>query len=77
MLFRSLAGAALLGPAFGAAVLVGGACIAGSGKLYRWELVKMTAELEAALAAVEAAIRAMDIFGDTRPHTSKSFLPER
>lgn len=73
----ALAGAALLGPAFGAAVLVGGACIAGSGKLYRWELVKTTAELQAALAAVEAAIRAMDIFGDTRSNVLNPFLPGR
>ena len=73
----ALAGAALLGPAFGAAVVVGGACIAGSGKLYRWELVKTTAELEAALAAVEAAIRAMDIFGDTRPNVLNPLLSGR
>ena len=38
-----------------------------SGALYRWEISKTTAELERALAAVDASIRAYDIFGEAPP----------
>ena len=63
----ALAGAAIAGPVIGGAVLVAAAAGACIGPLYRWEMGKTSAELTAALAAVEAGIRAMDIFGEAPP----------
>ncbi len=62
-----MVGTALLGPAFGAAAVLGLAAFAFTGPCYRWELGKTTAELNAALAAVDASIRAFDIFGAAPP----------
>jgi|JI6StandDraft_1071083.scaffolds.fasta_scaffold04339_4 serine/threonine protein kinase len=61
----ALAGAALLGPAFGAALALGVAVIAVAGPIYRWEMKSASEEMSAALVAVEAAIRSLDIFGET------------
>ncbi|HYW30873.1 MAG TPA: serine/threonine-protein kinase [Gemmatimonas sp.] len=63
----TLAGAALIGPALGGAIVLGLAAVACVGPLYRWEIRKATTELETALAAVEAGIRAKDIFGEAPP----------
>lgn len=63
----ALTGAALLGPAWAGAVAVGLATVACMGPIYRWEIGKTTGELEAVLAAVEASIRAFDIFGEAPP----------
>jgi len=63
----AMAGAALLGPALGGAVVIGLATIACMGPVYRWEIGKTTGELEAVLSAVEASIRAFDIFGEAPP----------
>ncbi len=59
-----LAGAALAAPVLGAAMVLGLAAYACTGAMYRWEIRKASAELERALAAVDASIRAFDIFGD-------------
>ncbi len=70
-----MTGVALLGPAFGAAAVLGVATLALAGPIYRWELGKTTEELKAALAAVDASIRAFDIFGEpprTPPSVSSS-----
>lgn len=63
----ALTGAALAAPVLGAAMVLGLGAYAGSGALYRWEIGKTTSELERALAAVDAAIRAHDIFGEAPP----------
>lgn len=63
----SLAGAALGAPALAAAVVVGFGILAGAGPLYRWEIRKAVSELEAALTAIDASMRAFDIFGETPP----------
>ncbi len=63
----AMVGAALLGPAGGVAVVAAAAVIAAGGPLYRWEVRKATAELEAALAAIDVGLRALDIFGETPP----------
>jgi hypothetical protein len=60
-----LTGAAILGPAVLGAAAVGVGALASAGPVYRWEIRKTTAELEAALAAIDAGIRALDIFGET------------
>ena len=60
----ALTGIAVMGPALGGAVALGLATVACMGPLYRWEMRKTTEELEAVLAAVEASIRAFDIFGE-------------
>jgi hypothetical protein len=67
--YKALAfvGAALLGPVVGAAAVTGLAVAACAGPIYRWEIGKTAQELEAALAAVETGIRAMDIFGEAPP----------
>jgi predicted Ser/Thr protein kinase len=59
-----LAGAALAGSALAGGVLTGVALLAFAGPLYRWEIRKTEAELQAALGAVDAALRSIDIFGD-------------
>jgi len=75
-----MAGVALLGPALGAAAVLGVATLAVAGPLYRWELGKASGELKAALAAIDASIRAFDIFGSApptptpRPRSDDSFL---
>jgi hypothetical protein len=38
-----------------------------AGAIYRWEVRKTSDELRAALAAIEGAMRALDIFGDNPP----------
>ena len=69
----ALAGAALVGPAFGGAMLVGVAALALSGPGYRYALRKSTKELEDALAAIDTSIRAVGIFGSL----GKSGLPSK
>jgi eukaryotic-like serine/threonine-protein kinase len=59
-----LTGAAVAGPAVAAALLVGMGMVAMTGPLYRWEIRKATEELRAALTAVDASMRAFDVFGD-------------
>jgi eukaryotic-like serine/threonine-protein kinase len=63
----SLAGAALLGPAAAAALVTGVALFAGSGWLYRWEVRQAIKEMQAALAAIDAGVRARAVFGDAPP----------
>ncbi len=63
----ALAGAALAAPVLGTAMVLGLGAYVCSGALYRWEISKTTAELERALAAVDASIRAYDIFGEAPP----------
>ncbi len=63
----ALTGAALLGPALGAAAVLGVAALAISGPIYRWEIGKANEEMSNALAAVETAIRSVDIFGSAPP----------
>lgn len=63
----SLAGAALAAPVLASAMVMGLAAYAGTGALYKWEIRRTTAELERALAAVDASIRAFDIFGEAPP----------
>jgi eukaryotic-like serine/threonine-protein kinase len=63
----ALAGAALAGPAMAGAVVLGLGVIAGTGPLYRWEIRKAVSELEAALTAIDASMRAFDIFGENPP----------
>ncbi|MFN9256431.1 MAG: serine/threonine-protein kinase [Gemmatimonas sp.] len=59
-----MAGLALLAPAAAAAIVGGVALAALSGPLYRWEIGKAEAELNAALDAINAGLRALDVFGD-------------
>lgn len=66
----ALAGAAVLGPAMGGALLLGVGVIAAAGPLYRWEMKKTSEELSAALAAVDNSIRSLDIFGETAQERS-------
>ncbi|MEO7360441.1 MAG: hypothetical protein ABI120_08925, partial [Gemmatimonadaceae bacterium] len=56
-------GIALFGPAFGVAAVLGVVGLALTGPIYRWEMRKATAEMNAALAAIETSMRAFDIFG--------------
>lgn len=65
-----LAGAALAGPAVAGALAVGVGCIALTGPMYRWEIRKAAAELGDALAAIDASMRAFDIFGEAPPPPS-------
>ena len=62
-----LAGAAIGGPALAGALLTGVALLACAGPLYRWEIGKTEGELQAALAAIDVAMRSIDIFGDAPP----------
>ncbi|WP_373070440.1 serine/threonine-protein kinase [Gemmatimonas sp.] len=62
-----LAGAAIGGPALVGALLTGVALLACAGPLYRWEIRKTEGELQAALAAIDVAMRSIDIFGDASP----------
>ena len=59
-----LAGAAIGGPALAGALLAGVAVLAFAGPCYRWEIRKTEAELQAALAAIDVAMRSIDIFGE-------------
>jgi len=59
-----LAGAALGGPVLAGALLTGVALLAVAGPCYRWEIRKTEAELQAALVAIDAALRSIDIFGE-------------
>ena len=59
-----LVGAAIGGPALAGALVVGVALLAFAGPLYRWEIRKTEAELQAALAAIDVAMRSIDIFGE-------------
>ena len=59
-----LAGAAIGGPALAGAMLACVAVLATAGPLYRWEIRKTEAELHAALAAIDVALRSIDIFGE-------------
>ncbi len=72
----ALAGAALAAPVLGAGMVLGIGAYAASGTLYRWEIAKTTAELERSLAAVDAAIRAMDIFGEAPPTSRALAAPQ-
>ncbi len=63
----ALAGAALAAPVLGAGMVLGMGAYAASGAVYRWEIGKTTTEIERALAAVDASIRAFDIFGEAPP----------
>ena len=63
----ALAGAALAAPVLGVGTLFGLAAYAVSAPLYRWEIRKTSCEIERALAAVDASIRAIDIFGEAPP----------
>ena len=65
----AVAGAALLGPVAAGGLALGWAAVAGMRPMYRWEMRKATAELEAVLAAVETSVMARDIFGDEQPRT--------
>lgn len=60
----SLAGAALLGPALVGAAVAGLGAMALLRRVYRWGLGRGSGELDAALAAVNASMQAVDIFGD-------------
>jgi serine/threonine protein kinase len=62
-----LAGAAIGGPALAGALLAGVAVLAFAGPCYRWEIRKTEAELQAALAAIDVAMRSIDIFGEAPP----------
>lgn len=63
----ALAGAALVGPAVAGYLVAGVAAVAASGSLYRWEIRKAEAELAEALTAIEASMRAFDLFGAAPP----------
>ena len=63
----ALGGAALAGPALAGALVVGVGILAGAGPLYRWEIRKAIQEMQDALAAVDASMRAFDIFGEAPP----------
>jgi serine/threonine protein kinase len=63
----ALAGAALGGPALAGAVVVGVGVMASAGPLYRWEIRKAIKEMEDALTAIDASMRAFDIFGEAPP----------
>ncbi|HEY0930892.1 MAG TPA: serine/threonine-protein kinase [Gemmatimonas sp.] len=63
----ALGGVALMGPMLGGAVVLGGITIASVAPMYRWGLRKAEGELLAALAAIDVAMRAFDIFGETPP----------
>lgn len=59
-----LTGAAIGGPALAGALLVAVAVLAAAGPMYRWGIRKTEAELQAALAAIDVALRSIDIFGE-------------
>jgi len=63
----TLVGMAIAGPAMAGAVGLGLAALAVSGPIYRWEIRKAVEELNGALAAVDTAIRSLDIFGENPP----------
>ena len=75
-----LAGAAIGGPALAGAMLACVAVLATAGPLYRWEIRKTEAELLAALAAIDVALRSIDIFGEAPtppPPRPRKFLSTR
>lgn len=63
----ALTGAALAAPVVAAGAVMGAVALACSGPVYRWEVRKAADELAAALAAIDVALRAFDIFGETPP----------
>jgi predicted Ser/Thr protein kinase len=63
----ALSGAALAAPVVAAGAVMGAVALACSGPVYRWEVRKAADELAAALAAIDVALRAFDIFGETPP----------
>ena len=63
----ALTGAAIAGPGVAAAGVAGLGLLMAAGAIYRWELRKMTDELRSALAAIEGAMRAFDVFGENPP----------
>jgi len=62
-----LAGAAIAGPAVTGALVIAAGLVAFTGPMYRWEMRKAAAELADALAAIDASMRAFDIFGEAPP----------
>ncbi|WP_306522148.1 serine/threonine-protein kinase [Gemmatimonas sp.] len=62
-----LAGAAIAGPAVTGALVIAAGLVAFTGPMYRWEMRKAAAELTDALAAIDASMRAFDIFGAPPP----------
>ncbi|MCC6241617.1 MAG: serine/threonine protein kinase [Gemmatimonadaceae bacterium] len=72
----ALAGAALAGPAFGGAMLVGVAALALSGPGYRYAMRKSARELEDVLAAIDTSIRAVGIFGSPGKSGVPSKIPQ-
>lgn len=62
-----LSGAAIAGPAVAGALAIGVGLVAFTGPMYRWEMRKAAAELADALAAIDAAMRAFDLFGEAPP----------
>jgi hypothetical protein len=63
----AMAGVALAGPMIAGAVVLGLGVLAGAGPVYRWEIRKTVKEMEDALAAIDASMRAFDIFGENPP----------
>ena len=71
----ALVGAALLGPGIGGAAVLGVGSLVFFGPGYRYALRKCTAELQAGLAAIDTAIRSVDIFGESPPVLQKRVGP--
>lgn len=69
----ALSGLALAAPVAAVAALLAVGGYASAGSLFRWQMRKAAKELELALGAVDASIRAIDIFGEAPP--SKPRLP--
>ena len=63
----AMAGAALGAAAIAGAAVAGAAVLAIAGPGYRWGLRAAVKEMDAALAAVDASMRAFDIFGEAPP----------
>ena len=63
----ALVGAAVAGPVVAGALVIGVGLVAFAGPMYRWEMRKAATELSDALAAVDASMRAFDIFGEVPP----------
>jgi len=75
----ALSGAALALPVAGTAALLGLGAFVCAGPVYRWEIRKTSGELERTLSAIDASIRALDIFGEAPPtgriRPAESFMP--
>ena len=56
----------------GGVAAVGLGCLAVTGVTYRWTIGKAQKELANALAAIEASMRAFDIFGEGPPRSPSS-----